>query len=244
MGVSMFQGLFSISEADKNTAVESIIQHATPRKDFFLMLVLSISMAAFGVLLNSTVILVGSMLVAPLLYPLLSLSLGVIIADHKVISQSVVTITKSIIYGLIAGVVIGFFFSGHDPASMPLFTTIGDASSLMYAIVAVIAGLAGAFAVTKPHLTETIPGVAISVALVPPLSAAGIALALFDWRVFSSALLLFFVNVIGIVFSSMVVFALMRLSVKRTVAREAFKQEEKAIKQEEKPPEATHTAHV
>lgn len=232
----MLGGLFhNITETEKNEAVESVIQHATPRQDFFLMLTLSVSMAAFGILLNSTVILVGSMLIAPLLYPLLSLSLGIIVADEKLIGRSVYTIAKSIAFALAAGFIIGFLFSGHSSvASLPFGIADGSPSPLLYAVVAAIAGFAAAFAITKPHLNETLPGVAISVALVPPLAAAGIALSFFNWAVFSNALLLFVVNIIGIVFSAMIVFSLFRFAVKKTVAQEVVKEEEKVIKEEHK----------
>ncbi|MBU2330360.1 DUF389 domain-containing protein, partial [Patescibacteria group bacterium] len=78
----------------------------------------------------------------------------------------------------------------------------------------------------------TLPGVAISVALVPPLASAGVALSVFEWGVFSNALMLFIVNVIGILFSAMIVFALLRFSVKRAVAVEVVKEEERVIEQE------------
>ncbi|MCR4333716.1 MAG: TIGR00341 family protein [Patescibacteria group bacterium] len=236
----MFQGLFhNVTEIEKNAAVEGIIQHATPRHDFFLMLVLSVSMASFGVLLNNSVILVGSMLIAPLLYPLLSLALGVIVTDERLVTNSTYTIVKSIVYALIAGFIIGFFFSSHDSTIVFPFGVAGESLSLLYALVAVVAGFAAAFAVTKPHLNETLPGVAISVALVPPLAAAGVALSIFDWTVFSNSMALFLVNIICVVFSAMVVFAMFRFSVKKTVAKEVIREEEKIIKKEdEKAPAA------
>src|SRR5665811_435378 len=146
----MLQALFhNVSEDDKNAAVENIIQHATPRQDFFLMLVLSVSMASFGVLLNNSVILVGSMLIAPLLYPILSLALGIIVTDEKLISNSTYTIVKSVGYALAAGFVIGFFFSTHDSTIVFPFGVAGTSSALLYALVAAIAGFAAAFAMTK-----------------------------------------------------------------------------------------------
>ena len=221
----------NISDSDKDTAVEGIIAHATPRSDFFLMLILSVSMAAFGVLLGSSVILIGSMLIAPLLYPILSLALGIIIADEKLIGRSVYTLLKSFVFALVAGAVIGILFSAQDTA-VPFTLIVGESTSLMYTLVAAIAGFAAAFAVTKPHLNETFPGVAISVSLVPPLAAAGVALSMLNWAVFSDALLLLTVNIIGIVFSAMVVFALMRFSKKRKVAEEIVKREEALIEKE------------
>lgn len=230
----MLQALFNnISDAEKDEAIESIIARASPRHDFFLMLVLSVAMAVFGILLGSTVILIGSMLIAPLLYPVLSLALGVIVADEKLIGRSVVTILKSIGMGLAAGFFIGILFAGAGVSDFFLFDIrVGGPSSLMYALVAAIAGFAAAFAVTKPHLNETLPGVAISVALVPPLALAGVGLAMFNLPVLSNALLLFLVNVIGIMFSAMIVFALFNFARKKTVTQEAVKEEEKEIQKE------------
>jgi uncharacterized hydrophobic protein (TIGR00271 family) len=197
------------------------------------MLVLSIAMAVFGVLLESTVILIGSMLIAPLLYPLLSLALGIITSDSKLIGRSFYTFIKSVGVALLAGFAISFLFAGDGSGFVfPLGIVAGGSQSLMYAVVAVIAGFAAAFAVTKPHLNETMPGVAISVALVPPLAVAGVGLSFLNWEVTSNALLLFAVNVIGVVFSAMVVFALFRFGVKRTVTHEVLKEEEKVLEQE------------
>jgi uncharacterized hydrophobic protein (TIGR00271 family) len=222
-----------VSEGDKDAAIEAVVQHASPRQDFFLMLVLSIAMAVFGVLLESTVILIGSMLIAPLLYPLLSLALGIITSDSKLIGRSFYTFIKSVGVALLAGFAISFLFAGDGSGFVfPLGIVAGGSQSLMYAVVAVIAGFAAAFAVTKPHLNETMPGVAISVALVPPLAVAGVGLSFLNWEVTSNALLLFAVNVIGVVFSAMVVFALFRFGVKRTVTHEVLKEEEKVLEQE------------
>jgi len=58
--------------------------------------ILSVSMAAFGVLLDSTIILMGSMLIASVLYPTLSLALGIVLADDKLMLRAFYTILKSV----------------------------------------------------------------------------------------------------------------------------------------------------
>lgn len=233
--IRMFTILFhNLTDWDKDVAIENIIARASPRPEFFLMLTLAIAMTVFGVLLSSNIILIGSMLVAPMLYPLLSLSLGIIVSDEKLIARALLTIGKSIAIGLAVGFAIGLLFGGAttDAYLAPLGITVGGASSLMYAMVAVIAGFAAAFAITKPHLNETMPGVAIAVALVPPLAVAGIGISVFSWSIFSNALLLFFINVIGVMFSAMVVFSLLRFSVKRAVVHEADREDEKEMQKE------------
>jgi uncharacterized membrane protein len=126
---------------------------------------------------------------------------------------------------------IGFLFSSANEGAIFSLGGLSNNSSfpMMYAVVAAIAGFAAAFAMTKPHLNDTLPGVAIAVALVPPLAEAGVALSSLNWPVFSNALLLLLVNFIGIVFSAMIVFALLRFSVKKNITQEAFKEQEKIV---------------
>ena len=76
--------------------------------------------------------------------------------------------------------------------------------------VALAAGAAGAFANSRRHIADALPGVAIAVALVPPLSVVGIGLALGEQRVATGAMLLFVTNLTGIVFSGGIVFLLQR----------------------------------
>jgi uncharacterized hydrophobic protein (TIGR00271 family) len=223
----------NVTEKEKDDAIQGIIQHASPRADFFLMMILSISMAVFGVILNNTIVLIGSMLIAPLLYCLLSLALGIIDADQKLILRSLYTLIKCVGLGLAAGILIGFFFAPRDVEMMfPLGGASAVPSSLGYVIVAAIAGFAAAFAMTKPHLNETLPGVAISVALVPPLAVAGVGLSILNWDVVSSALLLFLVNVVGVLFSAMIVFSMLQFSVKKRLAQEVLKKDDIAVKKE------------
>lgn len=232
----MMSGFFnSVTEEQKNESIERIIAHASPNHDFFLMMTLAVGMAAFGVILENTVILIGSMLIAPLLYPILSLAMGIITGEEMVIWRSLYTMGKSIALAIAASVVIALLFAPRDPQFVAsLHIASGAVSPLMYAIVAAIAGLAAAFATTKPELNDTLPGVAIAVSLVPPLSVAGIALALLEWRTMSDAIALFVVNVIGVTCSSMIVFALFHFAVKRRVLREAVKEEEKKVAEEAK----------
>jgi len=232
----MFWSLFSnITDKEREEAIATIIKHASPRHEFFFMMMLSVSMAVFGVLLNSTVVIIGSMLIAPMLYPLLSLGLGIIMPDEQLMARSIITLGKATGLSLLVGFVIGLFFSGAVSGPSSVVDIIaGGQPSLLYAAVAVIAGFAGAFAMTRPHLNETLPGVAISVALVPPLAVAGVGLAHFDWAVASHALVLFLANVIGVTFAAVVVFSLFGFSRKRKVAEQEVKKDEKAVAAEVK----------
>ena len=237
----MFQNLFNtLTGEQKTNAVENIISHASPRPSFFLMIMLAIAMAAMGVVTDSVVVLIGSMLIAPMLYPLLSFALGIVTSDQRVLGHSLYTLVKSVVLALIASFIIGLFFTGTDLSTITIIAN--SVPTLAFAVVAGIAGFAAAFAMTKQNLNEMLPGVAISVALVPPLAVAGIGLAHLDWAIFVNALLLFLTNVIGIVLFATVVFSLMGFAQKRRVAVEAMREDEKEIKQEEKIAEVAATA--
>lgn len=220
-----------VGENDKDLAIETIIKNSSPKSDFFLMLILSVSMATFGILLNSIVILVASMLIAPLIFPVISLALGFVTTDQKLIGISSYTIFKSLLYSVVVSAVISFLFSNR--LGSEVFNSFGltdnSASPLMYILVASIAGFAAAFAMIKPNLNDALPGVAIAVSLVPPLSAMGVSLSVFDWTVFSSSILLFIGNIIGIVFSSMIVFSLFKFSIKKEVSEKIIEKEEKTL---------------
>ena len=217
----------NLTEKDKSGAIENLITESTPRQDFFLMVILSVLMATFGLLINNTAVIIGSMLIAPILYPILGLSLGVVMADFKLISRSFYTLLKSITFGIAAAALVALFFAqGYEMYFVE--------PSLIYVMIAIIAGLAASFALIKPQLSETLPGVAISVTLIPPLASTGIGIAKFDWNIISGSFVLFLINAIGIIFASMIVFSLMHLYIKRVEARKVIKEEEKAVKQERK----------
>ena len=78
--------------------------------------------------------------------------------------------------------------------------------------IAVGSGLAGAYAHAKKEIAKTLAGVAIAVALVPPLAVSGIGIGWMNWQVFSGALLLLFTNLVGIVLSAAIAFLFLGFS--------------------------------
>jgi len=221
----------NLSETDKTEAIEKLVSQSTPSTDFFFMVVLSILMATFGVLIDSMAVVIGSMLIAPLLSPILSLSLGITMSDSKLIYRSFFTISKSILWGVLAAVIATFLFSG---GVLPGGVIESLSPSFLYMGVAIVAGFAASFAIAKPKLNETLPGAAIAVALIPPVALIGVGIATFSREIMTDALLVLTLNMIGIIFASMITFSLMHFYVKRRVARETVKEEEKKLKEEEK----------
>lgn len=228
----MFFSLFNnLTETEKNAAVKELISESTPRHDFSLMMLLSVLMAACGILINSAAVIIGSMLIAPLLSPILSLSLGIVMSDAKLITRSFYTIVKATVFSLLAAAILAAFIipQGYGVTAE---LTARTSTSIIYVVIAIIAGLAASFAYVKPQLNKTLPGVAIAVALIPPLAASGIGIAMLDWGIISRSFSLFVINIIGIVMASMVVFSLMNLYIKRNLADRTVEKEDKKLQEE------------
>jgi uncharacterized hydrophobic protein (TIGR00271 family) len=232
----MFFQLFeNVSDKEKVDAIENLISHSSPRRDFFLLVILSISMATFGIILDSVVILIGSMLIAPVLYPVISLAMGIVMHDKVLVSKSFFTLFKSIVYALIASSFISLLFLKFAPSeNSAVLKSIVDVnqSLIMYAIVAAIAGIAASFAMIKPHLNATLPGVAVTVSLVPPLAAIGYGIAQFDWTVITSFLIIFIINIAGIIFAGLLVFSLFDFRKKQKIAEKSIEKEERVLEKE------------
>lgn len=229
--MNFFKIFTDVSSQEKNEGIEILIAHSTPRREFFLMMTLSVAMAVFGILLDNVVILIGSMLIAPMLYPVLTIALGMIISDLSLIKRSVVTLAKSVFFAVIIATVITLFFPAENKIVPHLITNI---SIVMYMSVAIVSGIAASFAMARKSLNESLPGVAVSVSLVPPLASIGVGVARLDLVIIQTGFLIFIVNVLGIVFSSMVVFSLLNLYTKKEVAEEVIKKEDKVLEKEEK----------
>lgn len=221
----------NLTNKDKSDAIERLIKGSTPNQDFFLMIILSIVTASFGLLLDNVAVIIGSMLIAPILYPILSLSLGIILSDNKLIARAFYTILKSFTFGVIASAATTLLFSSHFTQITPEILSRTQAT-LPYIMIAIAAGIAGSFALVKPQLSETLPGIAISVALIPPIAVTGIGIAKFSWAIVSGSILLFIVNAIGVVFASMITFSMMNFYIKRKVARKAVEKEDRKEKKE------------
>lgn len=173
------------------------------------------------------------MLIAPILYPILSLSLGIIMADYSLISRSFWTITKSVLLGVTFANIATLLFSSQLTGVTSEIASRAH-PSLVSVMIAILAGLAASFALVKRQLNETLPGVAISVSLIPPVAVMGIGIARLDWGLVSGSFLLFAVNLIGVIFASMVTFSLMNFYSQKSEAEKTIVKEERKVEAEVK----------
>ncbi len=173
---------------------------------YLLLLLVSVLMATTGLFQNSSPTIIGAMILAPLMAPIVAFSMGAIRFDDTLIQQSIKTILLSVLLALAASALYAWwlpFTHVTDQMSMRTHPTLLDLA------VAVFAGIAAAYGYSNSKVGESLAGVAIAVALVPPLCVSGIGIGWGSWPVFSNAFLLFLANIVGIIVASGAMFYLL-----------------------------------
>ncbi len=197
-----------LDKDNKARIYRTICQLSQPTLSFYILVVLSTIIASFGLLVGSTAVVIGAMLVAPLMGPIFGISLGISNGDKRLIKTSVF----SEIIGIITAVAIALLI-GLIPIRLGLSAEILSRTqpTIYDIIIALFSGFAGAYALVDEKISSALPGVAIATALVPPLASCGICLSLQQWNLAGGAFLLFFVNLIAIELAAAIVYWLYRL---------------------------------
>lgn len=173
---------------------------------FSILIVLSTTIAALGLVADSSAVVIGAMLVAPLMTPILAVAGAVV---HGQVGRFGVS-AGVLVYGTAAAVATGWIAGALVPGTLTPDELTGEllartAPSLLDLGVAVAAGLAGGYVLTHPRAGSSLPGVAIAVALVPPLATVGITWQIGAATEARGALLLYSTNMLAIILSAMVV---------------------------------------
>jgi uncharacterized hydrophobic protein (TIGR00271 family) len=195
---------------------------------FFCLLILAASIATFGILGDSLASIIGAMIVAPLMLPIMGLAFSVSIGDRKAVFSSLLVSLG----GIITAIAVGFILtipmaSLFHPESIEEIMN-RTAPRLMDLLAALVTGLAGAFALSRKDVSDTLPGVAIAISLVPPLANVGILLALGRPDLALGSLLLFATNYFAILLTGSLIFGLIGFSEAALVER-SVKTKRKAI---------------
>jgi len=190
---------------------------STPDFDFFLLVLLSGVIATLGLLIDSPATIIGAMLVAPLMSPIVGLGMGSIRGDDKLLRDA----ASALLRGAMLSVLISFLltlwniympFIDLRASALPTEVMARTQPSPIDLGIALAGGLAAAFALAMPNISAALPGVAIATALMPPLSTIGIGLAFARWDVAGGAALLFVTNMVTIAFAGMLTFVALGFS--------------------------------
>ncbi|MEL6816593.1 MAG: TIGR00341 family protein [Cyanobacteria bacterium J06598_3] len=181
----------------------SLWREADPSFNYFIMLFLSGVIAALGLLAGSTAAIIGAMIVAPLMGPITAMAFAITMGNRRLLKRS----GWAVITGGLLTVGTAYFITtlvGLSTLNPEILERTRP--TLIDLAIGLAAGAAGAFAKTRKGVADALPGVAIAVALVPPLSVIGIGLAFGDRAVIAGSTLLFATNLAGIILSGGLVF--------------------------------------
>ncbi|MDD5240530.1 MAG: TIGR00341 family protein [Sulfuricella sp.] len=165
---------------------------------FVFLVVVSSAIATFGLLLNSVAVIIGAMLIAPLMGPIILLGFSVAMTDINHGIQA----AKALVTGVAMAILTAYVIVRLAPFIAPTPEILARTQpNLFDLLVAVASGLAGGYAIVRREV-GTVAGVAIATALMPPLATAGFGLATDNHFVFEGAFFLFLTNMIAISFSA------------------------------------------
>jgi uncharacterized hydrophobic protein (TIGR00271 family) len=187
-------------------------QTARRLTNFFALLLFATVIATYGVLSNSTATVIGAMLVAPLMEPMMSTAAAVVMGSVpralRAFALAGAGAVCVILFSyLLAWVVPGVTISFISDAEITSRTHPG-----LYALLtALAAGAAGAFIASRSEIAEALGGVAIAIALVPPLCVVGISLKLGQLSAAAGASLLFLTNFLAILLAGGLIFVVLGL---------------------------------
>ena len=183
-----------VDTVDHRSVLEKVREEARWSPHFAFMTAMSAGIAVLGLLLSSPAVVIGAMLISPLMGPIVGFGFALATFDSAEIKRTTISIA--------AGSVLAVLFCALIVMLSPLQAVTEEIAArtrpnLFDLLVAVFSGLAGTYAMIRGR-QGAIVGVAIAVAVMPPLAVMGFGLATFNLTVLSGSTFLFFTNLIAI----------------------------------------------
>lgn len=185
-----------LNRQERTEAYVRIRRGARPDIDFFMMISLSAMIAALGLIINSAAVVIGAMLVAPLMSPMVGTGLAIVQGDTRFLRLSAFAVLRGALLGVAFGMLGGLLYLSQSSLNSEIMSRTQP--SLADLGIALFSGLAGAYALCRSDAAGALPGVAIAAALVPPLATIGITLVNGFYAASLGATLLFLTNFVAI----------------------------------------------
>lgn len=180
-----------------------LCQDATWNLNYIIFTISACLIATFGLISNSTAVIIGAMLVAPLMLPLRALAFGALEGDFNLFKRAFLSILGATILALSLSFLAGFAANIPQFGSEVLSRTQPNLVDLG---IAVVAGGISSFAKVRKGVSDVLAGTAIAVALMPPLCVVGLALSQQQLAYAKGAFILYLTNLLGITLACMIVF--------------------------------------
>jgi uncharacterized hydrophobic protein (TIGR00271 family) len=197
--------LGNLTIAQQAETYREIHRGARARPEFFTLIALAAAIATLGLLMDSAAVIIGAMVIAPLMSAILGISLGVVQGDARLLWGAANTTLR----GAALAILVGTLVSVIAPAGRMTSEILSRSQPTLFDLgVALLSGAAGGYAQCRRNVSSALSGVAIAVALIPPLATVGIGLTMLDWAIATGASLLFLTNLSAIVAASSLIFLL------------------------------------
>ncbi len=189
-----------------------LVQHMLRRDasevtSYWLQMVVAVGIATLGLVVNSGAVVIGAMLIAPLMVPIVGLAMGLATGGPFLVLRTVGRIALSVVVAVGGAALITLMLPYHELNSELAART---SPTVLDLVTAGFCALAGVFASLRPasNMASTAAGTSIGISLVPPLCASGYGLGTADWSVAGGAGLLFLTNMVAIVAVGMIAFVI------------------------------------
>ena len=189
-------------------------------RNFVLLAILSTIVASIGIAENNMAVVIGAMVIAPLLGPNLGLALGSVLGDKELIKTAVITNGMDLAITIVTSVLIAIVWSPNLQSTELLSRTQVQYSSI---ILALASGIAAVVSLTS-RLPNTLVGVMVAVALVPPATVFGMMIGIQNWALANNAGLLLLINIAAVNLSAQLVFIVRGVRPRTWLAKRAAKQ--------------------
>ena len=205
----------SADKASEEEVVDNIRKGVEFKGTNLWVLIFATFVASLGLNVNSTVAIIGAMLISPLMGPIMGMGLSVGINDFELLKRSL----RNFGFMVLASIFTSTLYFFISPLSGAQSELLARTTPTTYdVLIAFFGGLAGIVARSRKDRTSTvIPGVAIATALMPPLCTAGFGLATLQFKYFIGAFYLFFINTVFIAIATFIVVRFLHYSKKEFV---------------------------
>ena len=195
--------LLEASRSERHDAIERLISQGTFHSGYYLLLLLATLIVTPGLLIDNVAVIIGGMILAPLLIPLLSISLSLVSGSTAGFVRSLKILIVSILVTVGTSALLTTILAEAGLVVSWIPETINTG---VYIFIAFCSGVAAAFAWVKENLSSSVAGVAVAVSLLPPLCAVGIGLAHWQPMLMKNSSVLFLANLVGICMAGFLVF--------------------------------------
>ena len=209
-----FRSLFNIPTHDKTKAINNIIEDSSLKYEYIVLNIIAVIVAVLWIYQNSIPLITASMIIAPLILPIVGTALWITLRNTKLIFASLRNLWINTGAIVVAWALITLLLRriGEFPNEWYLGNEI---IYYLTGMTGVVSWIAAAFMLSNERLSDGIAWVAIAVALVPPLAVSIIHLSLFQWSEFFQSFGVYLTTIVTVIVGAASVFYLMNFNMNK-----------------------------